>query len=273
MNYKDIINNLNLELMKVDSWLSANKLTINIKKTHYMMFHRTRIKQKCLINNPMVQVRNQNLTGVNNTKFVGIIIDNKLKWLDHITFVKNKISKSIGIINKIRKFLNKKTLRNLYYTFVYPYLIYCIEIWGNTHDSYLSPLIKLQKKSVRIITFSHYLEHSVPLFKQLDILNFKALVTQRISLLMYKIHMGNVPLPICNLFIINNLHHNYNTRQKNDLYTQIRKKENSYKLFSFHGINIWNHISKKIPIDVSYACFKIVSKRYLQLNIIPYRIT
>ena len=145
-----------------------------------MMFHRTRIKQKCLINNPRLQIRNQNITSVNNTKFLGVIIDNKLKWLDHITFIKNKISKSIGIINKIRIFFNKKTLRNLYYTFVYPYLIYCIEIWGNTHDSYLSPLIKLQKKAVRIITFSHYLEHSAPLFKQLDILNFKALVTQRI---------------------------------------------------------------------------------------------
>ena len=178
------------------------------------MFHRTRIKQKCIINNPRLQIRNQNITSVNNTKILGVIIDNKLKWLDHITFIKNIISKSIGIINKILKFLNKKTLRNLYYTFVYPYLIYCIEIWGNTHDLYLSPLIKLQKKAVRIITFSHYLEHSAPLFKQLDILNFKALVTQRFSLLMYKIHMENIPLAICNLFIINNLYHNYDTRQK-----------------------------------------------------------
>ena len=85
--------------------------------------------------------------------------------------------------------------------------------------------------------------------------------------------MENVPLPICNLFIINNLHHNHNTTQKNELHTQIRMKKNSYKLFIFHGINIRNHISKKIPIDVSYACFKMVSKNYLQLNIIPYRIT
>ena len=68
--------------------------------------------------------------------------------------------------------------------------------------TYLSPLIKLQKKAARIMTFSHYLEHSALLFKQLDILNFKALVTQRISLLMYKIHMENIPLPICN-FIYN----------------------------------------------------------------------
>ena len=210
-----------------------------------MMFHRTRIKEKYINNNHKVQIQNQNLSSVNNTKFLGVIIDKKLNWVDHITFIKNKISKSIGIINKIRKFLDKNTLRNLYFTFIYPYLIYCIEIWGNTHNTYLLPLIKLQKKCVRIITFSHYLEHTEPLFKQLDILNFNALVTQRISLIMFKIHTASVPLPISNLFILNNLRHNYNTRQKNDLHTQIRKNENSYKIFSFHGINIWNHISKK----------------------------
>ena len=130
------------------------------------MFYRTRIKQKCLINNPRLQKRNKNIISVNNTKILGVIIDNKLKWLDHITFIKNKISKLIGIINKIRKFLNKKTLRNLYYTFVYPYLMYCIEIWGSTHDSYLSPLIKLQKRLFELLhfliiwnTLHHYLNN------------------------------------------------------------------------------------------------------------------
>ena len=74
-------------------------------------------------------------------------------------------------------------------------------------------LSNFKKKRVRITTFSHYLEHSAPLFKQQDILNFKVLVTQRFSLLIYKIHMENVTLPISNLFMINNLHHNYNARQ------------------------------------------------------------
>ena len=69
-----------------------------------MMVHRTRIKQKCLINNPRLQIQNQNITSVNNTQFLVVIIDNKLKWLDHITFIKNKISKSMSIINKIRNF-------------------------------------------------------------------------------------------------------------------------------------------------------------------------
>ena len=136
---------------------------------------------------------------------------------------------------------------NLYYSFVYPYLIFCVEVWGNAHDTYLDPLIKLQKKCVRVITFSYYLEHTKPLFEQLDILSFKKLVIQRISLLMFKRHTGNTPLPINNLFTENNAQYTYFTRQINNLHTQIGKHEKVYKLFSFHGINIWNHMSRKIP--------------------------
>ena len=80
-------------------------------------------------------------------------------------------------------------------------------------------------------------------------------------------HMGSIPSPISILFTTNNLHHNYNTRQKYDLHKQILKKENCYTLFSFHGISIWNPISKNIPIDVSYACYKLLPKKYLQSNI------
>ena len=162
-------------------------------------------------------------------------------------------------------------MRNLYYSFVYPYLIYCVEVWGNAHDTYLDPLIKLQKKCVRVITFSYYLEHTTPLFEQLDILSFKKLVIQRISLLMLKRHTGSTPLPINNLFTENNAQYTYFTRQINNLHTQIGKNEKAYKLFSFHGINIWNHMSRKIPTDVSYACYKKMSKRYIQYNTITYR--
>ena len=252
--YSSIINDMNRELEKVDKWLKSNKLTLNTKKTHYMMFHRTRIKHKAPENK--VHISGNNIVCVNNTKFLGLIIDSKLNWSDHITYIKNKISKSIGILTKIRRFLDKKTLRNLYYSFVYPYLIYCVEVWGNAHDTYLDPLIKLQKKCVRVITFSYYLEHTTPLFEQLDILSFKKLVIQRISLLMFKRHTGSTPLPINNLFTENNAQYTYFTRQINNLHTQIGKNEKVYKLFSFHGINIWNHMSRKIPTDVSYACYK-----------------
>ena len=78
--------------------------------------------------------------------------------LAHTIYMKNKIAKSNGILYKIRNFLDRKTLSHLYNSFVFPYLIYGIEVWGNTNAVHLDPIIKIQKKT---ITFSHYLAHTV----------------------------------------------------------------------------------------------------------------
>ena len=123
-NFDNITHILNLELEKVNTWLKANKLTV-------------------------IHICNEPIKCVSNTKFLGVIIDSKLNWAAHILYIKNKIAKSLGIIFKIRSFLNKLTLRNMYFTFIYPYLIYCIEVWGNANETHLTPLVKMQKKGIR----------------------------------------------------------------------------------------------------------------------------
>ena len=102
-------------------------------------------------------------------------------------------TKGFGIILRARKFFNHKTLLNLYHAFIFPYLIYCVEIWGNARDIHLLPLITLQKKIVRAITFSQYLAHTAEIFIKLDILPFKKLVIHRIGILMFKTHFECVP--------------------------------------------------------------------------------
>ena len=125
-----MITSLNSELAKLTDWLKANKLSINVSKTHYMVFHRSRRKldkEDILLDNTIIK-------HVTFTKFIGIIIDDKLKWIHHISYIKNKISKGMGIILKARKVLKRKVLLQLYHSFVIPYLIYCVEIWGNASD-------------------------------------------------------------------------------------------------------------------------------------------
>ena len=175
-NYNNLILTLNTELNKLDVWLQANKLTLNNDKTHYMVFHGARIKSKT----GKISIRNNAIDEIKSTKYLGVIIDDKLKWTEHIQYIKNKkIFKSIGILIKIRPYLDKVTLRNLHFTFVYPYLIYCIEVWGNACDTHLDLIIKIQKKCVRVITFSNYLEPTESLFKDLKILAFKKLVSKK----------------------------------------------------------------------------------------------
>ena len=83
--------------------------------------------------------------------------------------------------------------------------------------------------------------------------------------------MGILPHPLTDLFALNKDRHNYNTRQTDDVQVHAGRIEIVYKLFSFHGAHIWNHISPKNPIDVSYACFKHLTKTYLQNHDILYR--
>ena len=106
MSYNKIILEMSTELYKIETWLAANRLTLNVNKTHYMIFHRSRLKAShCDV------ILNDNIVKrVTSTKFLGIIIDEKLSWKQHIEYVKNKISKSIGIIYKTRNYVDKSTL-------------------------------------------------------------------------------------------------------------------------------------------------------------------
>ena len=177
------------------------------------------------------------------------------------------MSISISILFKIRNLLDKHDIRNMHFTFIYPYLIYCVEIWGNTNETHLKPLIQIQKRSIRTITFSHYQDHTGPLFDIVNILDLKKFVIQRIALLMFKRQLNLLPSPLHDLFTVNNTHHNHFTIQHADLHVNTGLRDNVYRFFSFHGIHIWNHISKQIAINVSYACYKNLSTNYTKITI------
>ena len=150
----------------------------------------------------LLTLNNKFIGYVKFTKFLGVIIDEQLNWLNHISYVKNKISKGFGIILRARKYFTKKTLSNLYNAFILPYLIYCVEIWGNAADSHILPIIILQKKIIRFITFSPYLAHTKNLFLDTNILPFKKLVIHRIGIQIFKFNLGLSYLFVTPIFII-----------------------------------------------------------------------
>ena len=161
-----IQNELNTEMMKISSWLKANKLSLNINKTHYMLFKGKRaIKDEISIKIDQTQIKQTQCT-----KFLGAQIDDKITWKNHIIYTSKKVARGLGILCKARRVLDKETLKNLYFTFIYPYLIYCVHVWGNSAKTHLDHLQKLQKKIVRVITFSKFNSHTEPLMYELKLL-------------------------------------------------------------------------------------------------------
>ena len=86
---------INIELSQISLWLKTNKLSLNIKKTHFMLFHRKIIDAVIKI-----QIDNEEIDRVYKTKFLCVIIDHKITWKEHVTYVSGKMTRSIGILIK-----------------------------------------------------------------------------------------------------------------------------------------------------------------------------
>ena len=67
------------------------------------------------------------LNVTNEIKYLDMIIDDKITWISHITYVKNTVSKDVGILFKVKNYLNRKVFISLYHSYIYPYLIYCVK--------------------------------------------------------------------------------------------------------------------------------------------------
>ena len=147
---------LNEELSNIASWQQINKLSLNVNKNQYMVVTRklNRIEEIVL------RVEGQTIERVTQTKFVGLIIDEKLTWRNHVHYIPTKIAKGIGILIQARFCLSKKTLVSLYHTFIYPYLTYCNSVWGDSFLYNLNRLNVLQKKVVRIISYANWKVHT-----------------------------------------------------------------------------------------------------------------
>jgi hypothetical protein len=141
--YDSLINKTNSELDKIRDWTMANRLSLNVDKTHAMLFtnrtHSTTDQEILFDGVP--------ISRCNVVKFLGVTIDKSLKFDHHINVTCKKISKSIGILHKLKSYVPSELMVNLYYSLVYPYIIYCNIIWGGTYSSHLHPLFLLQKKN------------------------------------------------------------------------------------------------------------------------------
>ena len=83
-------------------------------------------------------------------KYLGVLIDSKLSWIHHVS----KISRSLGIMYKLRPFLPLKIMKNVYYSLIYSHLVYGIEVWGSACKTELNKLLVLQKRAMRLITYN-----------------------------------------------------------------------------------------------------------------------
>ena len=246
------------ECNKVLDWLLANKLIINLNKTFLMVFTNRKRQAEISIN-----INNHTIKEINECKFLGVMLDNKLSWKSHITHISNKISKSVAILRYLKFIFPKYILKTIYLTLVYPYLIYCNMIWGTADKTIIKPLILLQKKSIRIICKADFFDHTDPLFKETKLLKIEQIFKLNCAQFIYKCYNTNLFNDFKSELKTHKDIHNYNTRGNSQLrlpFTGLKKCQQSF----FHvGINLWN----EIPTSIKHANSIVFFKRKLIIHL------
>ena len=238
---KQAIETTETDFKRVYEWLAANKLIINLNKTHLMLFTNRDRPETISIN-----INGQTINEVTETKFLGVILDNKLNWNAHIKYISKKISKSVSILQMLKFTFPSKILKSLYHSLVYPYYTYCNLIWGNAPSTYIEPLVLLQKKCVRIIRKTDFLEHTGPLFKELKLLKVKQIYNYNCVKFIFCI-TNNIKYPEFKYRLPKNKDiHNHNTHSKNKIRVPWVRLHQFTHSFLSKGIVEWD----KLPGDV-----------------------
>ena len=257
-NLEQAVNN---ELLKISNWININKLTINYKKTNYIIF--TRLKYTKNFN---IQMQNNKIEKVSEIKYLGVYLDEKIDWNYQIKTVEAKIARASYILSKIRYYVNLNTLKTLYYALVYPFINYCVTAWGGVSNSKLDSIIKLQKRTVRILTKSEFDSPSLPLFISLNILPFHSIYNYNLLILMHKIKNKN----FVGTYNLTNLQqiHTYETRlaTNSNFYTNFHHTNLGQSLCSFQGLKLWRSIPNEIK-TLPLHLFKKAVKKELQKSL------
>jgi hypothetical protein len=223
----------------------------------------TQNKDNCL----NILIQGTKLDIVSKTKFLGIILDAGLTWKHHITYITQKIAKTIGILHRARKFLNSNFLRQLYFSFLFPYLSYANIIWGNASQCHLNPIFKLQKRAIRTISNIKQRNSTKLYFHKLRLLRLPEIYKFSTMIFLYKYKNGLLPPTFNNFYQENREFHNYGTRSASNLRIPLTRTKNASSFVKKTGVSLWSEFSTQISADQKIGSYK---RELISLLITPY---
>ena len=258
---------------KIRSWLIANRLSLSVPKTFYQLYSNDDADHTLHIS-----VGNTCLKRAETVKYLGVLIDDDLKFKSHVNKVSGVISRQIGVIGRARYLLNTKLMTLLYNALILPYLTYCSSVWGSNYATTLQSVVIAQKRAIRMIAGVPAGTHTSALFHDLKIMKFTELVQSQMLYVLHNYITGKLPRVIAERFELNvssretRAIQHFSERTRSYLTGQIIP---NYRLYNYHQFtlfcrapSLWNNIvANNIPnikdVPLSKTFFKKVIKKIL----------
>jgi len=251
---KKIKANMSRDITSIYDWLCANRLSLNAKKTEVMLFQP---KNKKEFTKMTLKIKETKISVSNKVKYLGVILDSRLTWRDHLSELSKKLSRANGLLSKIRHYADTGTLVSLYYSLFHSHMTYGSLAWGSARKDELNRIQKLQNQALRIMTFSDFREPTSTLFSKFGILKLDGVINMNLHLFMHDWYHLKLPEAFINFF---NFSANSSTRlsalHKLTLPTRRTESYGSSNI-KFKGASVYNQlIDLNININKSKNLFK-----------------
>ena len=284
----EIVPKVNLEMKKICDWFRKNELNIHPEKTKFMIFNK---KENSINWDDIIINLNFNNGGENDqnlikklgyinsesnipaVKFLGIYIDNKLNFEYHIKYIQKKISNSLFVINRVKKLLNERSLKTLYTSLIQSHLEYGVIIWSTCNSTSLQPLIRMQKKAIRIISNAPYNSHTEKLFKKHNILPINELAIYTKIMFMYDYLTNKLPNSFEGMWKKNNEILQNRRSQRNDngnkFYIPVTNFKSIEKFPLYYYQQLWNDNCDNALLNIQLRKnrFKKTLKTFLFIDV------
>ena len=215
--------------------------------------------------NPPVIFDNTAVSEVNHHTYLGITFSFNLRWNTHVDELCTKANKRLNMMLPLKYKLDRRSLENMYKSFVRPVMEYGIVVWGGTYDTSLSKLEEINIKAMRIITGATEKSNIAKLSLETSISSVTERRDMAMLLMFYKVVNNLVPdylsqlLPSANRNIVK-----YNLRNNDEIKLPFMRLETFRRSFIPYALKLWNLLSIQ---DRTISCvyeFKNLSFRDLQ---------
>jgi hypothetical protein len=256
-NLETLYKTANEEIFKLHLWYQQNILTINIPKCKYIEF-----KQKKSVMQYQLKLENDSIEKVENYKYLGTIIDNKLNWKEHINHIKTKINQKLPMLHYIKNKTNTAAKHLIYNAFIKPHITYTSAIYGSCNQAHIKKLQKIQNKAIN--TMYNNNKYSKNIYKTNNILQVKNIIFIEKMKHIYKYIKYPEKMPNNTKNIYDEINKNIDKRlkQKYNLYTKFYNKEIGKK-HSYNDTTQWNKLNIQTKNSTStYTLIKALKSTF-----------
>ena len=242
INLQTTLNNLNV-------WCRNNGMILNSSKTKVLLVTTTQKRQRLQNENIDLKFNNESLNMISNDKILGVYVDNNLTWSEHIKHLSRKITSSIWLLSKIKKFLSQGHRVQFYKSYIQPHIDFCNIVWGSSSETNKLKIFKLQKRACRVI-LDYNVDDIHEAMKTLKIMSIYDRLYIRKAKFMYKVANNITPTYITENF----------TPRNNDVNTTILLRSSTAGCFvppkprteyfknslRYSGCLVWNSLPQEV---------------------------